>query len=305
MEFNEILSNPKKREAYYNDYILRTQKKGNHQTTSNSQETKKTQNAHNTNTQNSSNNQTTQKQEKQNENISFDDIVENYKKDPNDRYVKRLMKHVLENITNSFREYATLVNDAYQKLYNSLNNKQMNQQEYESARNDLKTIISEQIKTITDFKIKYPVIKEFETTDQDLNQIIQEYQRKIKILSKKYTAAIKYGKKMYVEELKKYYIDNKLFVKEFIPRIQDTVQKFQILKSKIENCEISPSTKDGMSLLLNNFQKILQEIMNIADIRNMIHMDTSDLDALISCYQAIINEKMKEIKDLELSLIHI
>lgn len=290
----EILSNPRKKEAYYNDYKLRKQNTSN---TKNSQTKSASSTQSNKDYQTQSNSKDTESKNNKEEDIKFEDIVENYKRNPKNKESKDLLQLFLINIINSFKERAHLVEEIILEFIKNIYKNQMEKPMYEKTGKELKEIILKEIKIIQDFQKKYSIINEFEIA-QDLNDIILEYRREIEFISENYIIVKMVVRKVYEKKLINYYLDKELFISKFYPKIQDANNKYRELESKMNKDDIDENIKDEFSSLLEEYQKILEEMMEIVDIRLKKNLNNSETEDLIDLYQNIITEKKDNIKSI-------
>jgi len=295
-----ILSNFQKRNEYLTDYKQRTAKFN--QNSNKKQKDSKYQSTENSQAQNKDATNKQQDCEKQTKNeekeITFDDIVENYIRNPKDSVTRNFFQAALKNIINSFNEYASLVDQTYRSIFQNLYKGELEKNTYEQVREELENYILEQSRIIQDFRTKYPIINQFKDDILILNQIVEEYHRKLNHLCKSYTTAKKYAYRLIEEELKKSYFDNKFFENKFNQKVTKLNRSFEEIDIKIKTGKVEKSTKDKLVLLLKDYQAILEEINAISGMRKKMRKINPNTESSILFYQNLLKEKIMKILDI-------
>ncbi len=295
-----VLSDAYRRNEYLNDYMQRKVKSTQSGASFKNNNTESTKNPQNNNPDNNQQNFYNTNAESS---IDFDDILQNYKQNPNDEDINKMAKKAIRIIIDSFNEYAQLFDETYQEFYNSLFCGDLDEDSYIINRDELKSLILEQMNIIQEFTKKSMfIIQNQKMTEEKekLNKIISEYQNKLKILSKNYKKALKFQEKMNKIQLKKYYIDNELLKVEFVQKLKRVDNQFSKIRESIENDTIDDKTKRELSQVLEEYNKILDWIFKIHDFRNSRYVNEINNATihLLHNYEEELKLKTELIKNL-------
>lgn len=258
----EILSSEIKRKDY--DYEYSKRKASAKANTSQSQSTNQNQSPNN-----KGNN--SQKNATQNSPIDFDEIVNEFRRNPDNKRVFRNLKEVLEIIVTSFEDYAKSVDDIYQELFSCLFNKEINKEEYIASSIDLKSIIIEQIKNIREFESNnrslFSINDDLNIYIKRIDSVISEYVRKRNVLSKKYFVIVNFSKNFYEDELKRFGENKYLFVRELKSRIEPIEKELDNLEDDVLNSRIDVSLFEiKLSELSVKFNEVREWVILVFNI---------------------------------------
>lgn len=268
----DLLSKADKRKEYDRDYDKRMS--SSYTKTNTSQRRSSSSNSRSNSSQNSNGTSNNGNNNSQNNNaqktpMDFDTLANEYKRNSNDKRVLRNLKSALDIIINSYEDYAKLVDDTYQELFSCLFNKEISKEEYVNSSDELKVIIIDQIKSISEFKNSNNFLfnnREFSKYLGRVNSILSEYDRKTDVLGKKYFILVNFSKNFFEDELKRFSKNEYLFnriLKEKIDPINSEVEKLEtdilnkrisidLFEKEINNLNVSfNEVKDWLNLVYN------------------------------------------------------
>lgn len=298
----EILSNEYKRKEYDRDYDKRM---GNSYTNTNtSQSRSSSSNTRSNSSQNSNTTSNTGNNNYQNNNaqktpMDFDTLASEYRRNSNDKRIFRNLKSALDIIINSYEDYAKLVDDTYQELFSCLFNKEISKEEYVNSSDELKVIIIEQIKNISEFKNN----NSFLFNDRDFSRylgrvysIINEYNRKNDVLNKKRFILFDFSKNFFKDELKRFSNNEYLFNRVLKEKIDPINSELDKLEDDVLNKRISIDLFDKE---INNLSVSFNEVKDWLNLVYNISCMEINIDFLIIAKRNLHQHKLNDIVSLK------